>query len=42
MPGYFIYEYTETPFDNHTFTIKAGSGTKGQAEEGHKYEFRYT
>ena len=41
MPGYFIYEYNEMPFDNHTFTIKQGSGTKDQEKEGHKYEFRY-
>ena len=41
MPGYFIYEYQEQAFDSFTFNVKAGNGTKEQAVEGHRYDYRY-
>jgi len=41
MPGYFIYEYTELPFDAYTYTVKDGNNTKEVKVEGHKYDFRY-
>lgn len=41
MPGYFIYDYSELPFDSYTFTVKQGSGTKEEKAEGHKYTYRY-
>ena len=41
MPGYFIYEYNELPFDSYTYTVKDGNSTKEVKEEGRKYDFRY-
>ena len=41
MPGYFIYDYTEMPFDGYTYTVKDGNSTKEVKVEGHKYDFRY-
>lgn len=41
MPGYFIYDYTEMPFDAYTYTVKDGNNTKEIKVEGHKYDFRY-
>ena len=41
MPGYYIYEYTELPFDTFTFTVKEAGKTKEQPVEGHRYDFRY-
>ena len=41
MPGYFIYEYTELPFDSYSYTVKDGASTKELKVEGHKYDFRY-
>src|ERR1035441_6691529 len=41
MPGYYIAEYHETPFDSYAFTVAEGGKTKEQTVEGHKYDFRY-
>ena len=41
MPGYYISEYTETPFDTYTFKVTSGGKIKDQAVEGRKIEFRY-
>jgi len=41
MPRYYIYEYQERPFDTFTFKVKVGNGSKDQAVEGRRYDFRY-
>lgn len=41
MPGYYIAEYQESPFDSFTFKVKEGNGSKDQAVEGHRYDYRY-
>ena len=41
MPGYFIYDYSELPFDSFTFTVKEAGKTKDVKVEGHKYDFRF-
>ena len=41
VPGYYIAEYQETPFDSYEFTIAEGSSRKQQTIEGRKIEFRY-
>ena len=41
MPGYFIRDYQETPFDSVTFTISEGGKKKEQAVEGRRIDFRY-
>jgi len=41
MPGYFIYVYSELPFDSFTFTVKEAGKTKDVKVEGHKYDFRF-
>jgi outer membrane protein OmpA-like peptidoglycan-associated protein len=41
MPGYYIAEYQETEFASYAFTVKAGTSTKDEAVEGHRYDFRY-
>ena len=41
MPGYFIYDYSELPFDSYTFTVKEAGKTKDMKVEGHKYTYRY-
>jgi OmpA-OmpF porin, OOP family len=41
MPGYFIYDYQEQPFDSFTFHVKVGNSSKDQAVEGHRYDYRY-
>jgi len=41
MPGYYIAEYRETPFDSYSFTVAEGGNTKEQAVEGRRYDFRY-
>jgi OmpA-OmpF porin, OOP family len=41
MPGYFIYDYSELPFDSFTFTVKEAGKTKEVKVEGHKYDFRF-
>ena len=41
MPGYFIYDYSELPFDTYTFPVKVGTKFKDEPVEGHRYDFRY-
>lgn len=41
MPGYYIADYHETPFDVFSFTVTAGGKAKEQAVEGRRYDFRY-
>lgn len=41
MPGYFIYDYSELPFDSYTFTVKEGGKAKDVKVEGHKYDYRF-
>ncbi len=41
MPGYYIAEYQEKPFDSFAFTVTEGGKQKEQAVEGHRYDFRY-
>ncbi len=41
MPGYFIYEYKDTPFDSYSFTVAEGAETKEQAVEGRRLDYRY-
>jgi OOP family OmpA-OmpF porin len=41
MPGYFIYDYSELPFDSYTFTVKESGKTKDVKVEGHKYDLRF-
>jgi outer membrane protein OmpA-like peptidoglycan-associated protein len=41
MPGYYIYEYTESPFDTFSFPVKEGGKQKEQPVEGRRYDFRY-
>jgi len=41
MPGYFIYDYSELPFDSYTFTQKEAGKAKEVKVEGHKYTYRY-
>jgi outer membrane protein OmpA-like peptidoglycan-associated protein len=41
MPGYYIADYHETPFDSYNFTVTVGGKEKEQAVEGRKYDFRY-
>jgi outer membrane protein OmpA-like peptidoglycan-associated protein len=41
MPGYYIYDYSELPFDSYTFTVKEAAKTKDVKVEGHKYDFRF-
>lgn len=41
MPGYYIAEYQESPFDSFTFTVMEGKVKKEQKVEGRRYDFRY-
>ena len=41
MPGYYIADYQESQFDSFTFKVKEGNGSKEQAVEGHRFDFRY-
>jgi outer membrane protein OmpA-like peptidoglycan-associated protein len=41
MPGYYIYEYNELPFDTFSFSVREAGKTKDQPVEGHRYDFRY-
>jgi OmpA-OmpF porin, OOP family len=41
MPGYYISEYQDTPFDSYTFKVAKGTEWVDQTVEGHKIEFRY-
>jgi outer membrane protein OmpA-like peptidoglycan-associated protein len=41
MPGYYIAEYKESPFDSYPFTVTEGGKKKENPVEGHRYDFRY-
>ena len=41
MPGYYIADYHETPFDSVSFTVAEGGKTKERTVEGRRYDFRY-
>ena len=41
IPGYYIAEYQESPFDTYSFTVTEGGKERKQAVEGHRYDFRY-
>ena len=41
MPGYYIADYKETPFDSFSFTVTEGGKEKQQPVEGRRYDFRY-
>jgi OOP family OmpA-OmpF porin len=41
MPGYYIANYQESPFDSYTFTVTEGGREKEQPVEGRRYDFRY-
>lgn len=41
MPGYYIADYHETPFDSYSFSVMEGGMVKEQAVEGRRYDFRY-
>ncbi len=41
MPGYYIADYQESQFDSFPFKVKEGNGSKEQAVEGHRFDFRY-
>jgi OOP family OmpA-OmpF porin len=41
MPGYYISEYQDTPFDSYAFKTAKGTQQVEQTVEGHKIEFRY-
>jgi outer membrane protein OmpA-like peptidoglycan-associated protein len=41
MPGYYIREYHESPFDSYKFTITEGRNDTQQVVEGRRIDFRY-
>jgi outer membrane protein OmpA-like peptidoglycan-associated protein len=41
MPGYYIAEYQETPFDSFPFKVTEGGKQTEKPVEGHRYDFRY-
>jgi outer membrane protein OmpA-like peptidoglycan-associated protein len=41
MPGYYIAEYQESPFNSYNFRVTEGGKEKEQAVEGRRYDFRY-
>ena len=41
MPGYYINDYRDTPFDSYVFKVTSGKSWKEQTVEGHRYDFRY-
>ena len=41
MPGYYIANYLEAPFDSHTFTVAEGGRERQQVVEGRKLDLRY-
>jgi OOP family OmpA-OmpF porin len=41
MPGYFIYDYHESPFDAYEFTVLEAGKEKKQAVEGRRLNLRY-
>jgi OmpA-OmpF porin, OOP family len=41
MPGYYIYEYRDTPFDSYDFRIATKDSWESKAIEGRRYDLRY-
>jgi OmpA-OmpF porin, OOP family len=41
MPGYYIANYQESPFDSFAFTVTEGGKEKQQSVEGRRFNFRY-
>jgi outer membrane protein OmpA-like peptidoglycan-associated protein len=41
MPGYYVREYQESPFDSYKFTVTEGKTEKQVEIEGHKFTYRY-
>jgi OOP family OmpA-OmpF porin len=41
MPGYYIYEYRDTPFDSYDFKVAKAASWEQKTVEGHRYDFRY-
>jgi OmpA-OmpF porin, OOP family len=41
MPGYYIADYHEAPFDSYAFTVLEGGKEKQQTVEGRRFDFRY-
>ena len=41
MPGYYIADYHESPFDAFPFKVTEGGQQKEQAVEGRRFDFRY-
>jgi OmpA-OmpF porin, OOP family len=41
MPGYYISEYQELPFDTYKFKVAEAGKEKEQPVEGHRWDFRY-
>ena len=41
MPGYYLAEYQESPFDSYSFRVTEGGTEKQQPVEGRRYDFRY-
>jgi len=41
MPGYYIYEYRDTPFDAYEFRVATRDSWESRKVEGHRYDLRY-
>jgi OOP family OmpA-OmpF porin len=41
MPGYYIADYKESPFDSYAFTVADGNTTREQTVEGRRLDYRY-
>ena len=41
MPGYYISDYKESPFDSFAFTVTEHGAKNEKAVEGHRYDIRY-
>jgi len=41
MPGYYINDYRDTPFDSYEFKVSKANSWEEKTVEGHRYDFRY-
>jgi OmpA-OmpF porin, OOP family len=41
MPGYYIYDYRDTPFDSYDFRVGTAESSEQKTVEGHRYDLRY-
>jgi OOP family OmpA-OmpF porin len=41
MPGYYIYEYRDTPYDSSDFRVAKADSWEQKTVEGHRYDLRY-